>query len=496
MSIPFKMRPLGGFRLPKGFTELEWLESPSTTEINLAAYFVLPISARNGVDSLQVVSEHFVPSGQKTVQMEGVGVNGGTFSTFAYSANSQKFFMSFDGVIKEGNSGIGDINCFFDCPQGEWVVYDSRRTPEGLSMRLNGELVIDYPVESWAAFTISSLGCFGRVSGEGSYNPYGLAGRKKWWKVFINAELMYDLIPVLDAEGTPCMFDRVSKSCFYNQGVGTFGYRVRSTGEEVAPANLTVLEYLEASGTQYIDTGVLPDARLRIELTGATLTKKMMCFIGAHSGSGYNTRVQIFSDQEPHVKTYRANTRNCTLNIPADEMTTSVMDLSRGLVTDSGSMAELPVSGDMPTVPFYLFACNRDAAMESQYNLVGRIRRCRIFRDGEEEPIADFVPVLDVSGIPCMYDNMSGSYHPNVGSGTFGYRVLHQETEFAPMSLRDPYYTAPSGVYARLSGENELEVLADTEETTGDGWEWFATTAEAYEHFGIVPDMEEELLTE
>lgn len=84
-----------------------------------------------------------------------------------------------------------------------------------------------------------------------------------------------------------------------------------------------------------------------------------------------------------------------------------------------------------------------------------------------------------------MYDKVSKTFFGNQGTGTFGYRIKRTGETVAPMSRRDPYYTAPSGVYARKAGENALELVADTEETIGDGWEWFANTAEAYEHFGI-----------
>jgi hypothetical protein len=99
--------------------------------------------------------------------------------------------------------------------------------------------------------------------------------------------------------------------------------------------------------------------------------------------------------------------------------------------------------------------------------------------------IHDLVPVLDDTGTPCMYDKVSKQCFYNKGTGSFGYRIKRTGETVAPMSLRDPWRVAPSGVYARVKGENELEVLADTEETTGEGWEWFANTAEAYEHFGI-----------
>ena len=39
-------------------------------------------------------------------------------------------------------------------------------------------------------------------------------------------QLVGDFIPVLDSNGTPCMYDRVTQQYFYNQGSGTFTYEV------------------------------------------------------------------------------------------------------------------------------------------------------------------------------------------------------------------------------------------------------------------------------
>ncbi|MBR5879479.1 MAG: hypothetical protein IKY91_07965 [Akkermansia sp.] len=93
---------------------------------------------------------------------------------------------------------------------------------------------------------------------------------------------------------------------------------------------------------------------------------------------------------------------------------------------------------------------------------------------------------------PGMWDSVSKTFFENKGSGRFGYRikatgtvVVPNATPYSLRAPRDPYYVAPSGVYARKVGENELEFLADTEETTGEGWVWFSNTGEAYAHFGI-----------
>ena len=41
-------------------------------------------------------------------------------------------------------------------------------------------------------------------------------------KIYNNDTLVRDYIPVIDSSERPCLFDKVSKECFYNQGTGEF----------------------------------------------------------------------------------------------------------------------------------------------------------------------------------------------------------------------------------------------------------------------------------
>lgn len=81
-----------------------------------------------------------------------------------------------------------------------------------------------------------------------------------YWKVYdANNQLIQDLRPCLGKDGTACMYDTVSKQYFYNQGTGQFAY-----GERIG---YTPIEYIESTGTQYIDTGVVPTANTDIDMT-------------------------------------------------------------------------------------------------------------------------------------------------------------------------------------------------------------------------------------
>ena len=91
--------------------------------------------------------------------------------------------------------------------------------------------------------------------------------------------LVRDYVPIkIGSEG--CLYDKVSQTVFHTAGEGAFG-----CGPDFAETVLwkkplydAQVEYLESTGTQYIDTGIVPEVDDRI-LTLSTCT-----------GQGYDTR--------------------------------------------------------------------------------------------------------------------------------------------------------------------------------------------------------------
>lgn len=58
------------------------------------------------------------------------------------------------------------------------------------------------------------------------YEPnYGTSNSRIYWcKIYDADTLIRAFIPVIDFNNTPCMYDKVSKQLFYNQGTGGFTY--------------------------------------------------------------------------------------------------------------------------------------------------------------------------------------------------------------------------------------------------------------------------------
>lgn len=99
--------------------------------------------------------------------------------------------------------------------------------------------------------------------------------RTYYCKIWKGGLLVRDMIPVLDWSYTPCMYDKVTRKLFYNKGMSTFTY-----GREIH-----YVDYLESTGTQYIDTGVKltnnHSVELDYQLTVASQSRK-----GLYGGLG------------------------------------------------------------------------------------------------------------------------------------------------------------------------------------------------------------------
>lgn len=265
------------------------------------------------------------------------------------------------------------------------------------------------------------------------------------------------------------------------------------------PKGYTELEYLWSSGTQYIDTGIYLDTSSRLDITGAnTATNNNNINVcGSSSPDEENNHFYFTIYCQP------TNHRNvawyCVGEVSGMYLLdkpglfdTSVLHTysldNKRFAVDGETIVEINATPFVnTTTSSYLFARNG----KSFGSFVGRVASAVFYKNGEI--IGDLIPALrKADGVAGMWDKVNKQFLENSGTGSFGYRIKGAPATFA---LRDPHRVAPSGVYARKVGENELEVLADTEAFSGVGWEWFANTAEAYEHFGIVP-QEEELLTE
>ena len=103
----------------------------------------------------------------------------------------------------------------------------------GINYQLNTDLVAELNIAIGGArtATLNGISIEGTSASQinnillfncGGVDGFITSGRLYYSKVYKNTILIQDLIPVLDQDGTPCMYDKVSNTCFYNSGTGSF----------------------------------------------------------------------------------------------------------------------------------------------------------------------------------------------------------------------------------------------------------------------------------
>lgn len=185
------------------------------------------------------------------------------------------------------------------------------------------------------------------------------------------------------------------------------------------PDGLTAVEYLESTGTQYIDTGILSQDGVTayIEVLRATRSANE-CYLGGFEDTSSRTWL-TYSFANTWYIGYGNKQRPTPYDAPSNTVTSIETDLSSGKISwlINGEYAyNITYSnlGFRSLVNIFMFAMS--TANGANYYAIGRIYCCKIFYGGEL--VRDFIPVRK-HGIGYMYDNVTGELFGNQGTGEF-----------------------------------------------------------------------------
>ena len=234
------------------------------------------------------------------------------------------------------------------------------------------------------------------------------------------------------------MYDLVEGKLYYNQGTGTFAAG-SATGDPVyigdfarkikkgyvgVPGYCTPVEYIQSTGTQYIDTGFKTTANTRVLIDfkmDTYITQDR--FFGSYSTNGIFYCFYINGNQQygyayqddsgNWVNTGKAVTNN---RIQVDfNGYAKTLSISGG-VSYSSSLSGGATKGSDTNL--FLFTNSEANGTASQKSKI-RLYSCKIY-DGETL-VRDYIPVLTNTNIACLYDNVTQELYLNKGTGSFGY---------------------------------------------------------------------------
>ena len=180
------------------------------------------------------------------------------------------------------------------------------------------------------------------------------------------------------------------------------------------PNGYTELEYIQSSGTQYIDTGLKPNQDTRVVtkfdmIQTDTAWRKLW---GSGSGS-YNLDFALWNSGTTKLQSYYGTKTNNA--VPITSMSLNV-DANKNIWKYSGETITFDKNNFTCAYSMYIFNVNKDDS--SQY--FPGMMKLYLFKIYDNDVLVrDFIPCKNPSGVIGLYDTVNNQFYQNAGTGTF-----------------------------------------------------------------------------
>lgn len=191
----------------------------------------------------------------------------------------------------------------------------------------------------------------------------------------------------------------------------------------------TPVKYLESTGTQYIDTGIKHTGNDIKQVMTVSFTKYVSS--GEYGlistwGGGYNYS-NLYLNTDKKIVSYWNWNSNLANSVLVDLSTKydieHIYDLNgsygqehiRSLKVNDSIVSTYFSGVSTPNPRTFKIFCRGDLQRKSYM----RLYALKLYVDGDL--VRDYIPVIDSSGRPCLYDKVEDKFYYNEGSGEFLY---------------------------------------------------------------------------
>lgn len=176
------------------------------------------------------------------------------------------------------------------------------------------------------------------------------------------------------------------------------------------PSGYRKLEYIQSSGTQYIDLGVKPNQGYAIEIKAKCSATSKQTFGGCDTrwkSNGFMLAVAGFEF---------GNNANTSLQNHGSEPITLKLSADGGYKNGTKTWDTSAIPAFQATANFTLCALNRSGTLQEY--LSGNIYYCKVW-DDSGTLIRDCIPCKSTSGVVGLWDDVNSVFYQNAGTGTF-----------------------------------------------------------------------------
>lgn len=401
------------------YAKVEYIESTGTQYIDT---------------NYKAISENYRVKCRFEVESDGSGtvLFGGGASTDTITALLQspaqvKFYVGSGSVSGATATFIQGAECDLECHanNGTFAVTLNGATYEG---SYSGAINKDYPLFIFANNISGAASQFSDI-------------RLYEFKIYDNGTLVRDFVPVVRQDGTAGLLDQVNEVFYANAGSGTF-----TVGPDL---DWTELEYIESTGTQYVDTGFIPnqDTRVVIDCQAHSVYNGGSFPFGTRMGLADRAFAVALTDSQAFYN-YASEYQFTDYPNTLERM---LIDANKNVASFVGSTAVTInlASGTFTGGSTLLVATFNNAGNPSVGDTcwVGAIWSCQIYDNGVL--IRDYVPALRENGQIGLIDLVSGLFYANAGSGVFiaGPEIVDPDPPEPPGPYEPPSFTEQTLAY-------------------------------------------------
>lgn len=175
------------------------------------------------------------------------------------------------------------------------------------------------------------------------------------------------------------------------------------------------LQYIASTGTQYINTGIKPDfpGGDKIEIHsdnpsgGSTFGSRQYTTTYVNSIYQINSYIVMYANGPGSSMQWN------------DHVGDHVLRIDDSNIVDNGTILTATPYRVTIALDIFLFTFNEGGQPHSSYASGMKLYEWAFWRNGTLAQ--HLVPVLDKSGVPCLYDTVTRTLKYNAGSGTFNY---------------------------------------------------------------------------
>lgn len=229
-------------------------------------------------------------------------------------------------------------------------------------------------------------------------------------KIWMNDVLVRDLIPVRVGT-TGYMYDRVSGKLFGNQGTGNF----------IVGPDVVEVEYLESTGTQYIDTlfkANTTTTKLQTSIVFNDTSTNQGVFGSRNLATGNSSSCNAFVISPTYFRPdWASGDGGANRNITISTGVAYDIEITRNSLTINGTTYTYSTGNSVDqTNNFLLFNFSNASDSPFSSGLKGRMMYAKLYSNNVL--VRDFVPVrVGMEG--AMMDRLTNKIYRNAGTGAF-----------------------------------------------------------------------------